>query len=137
MKATLDHVGIAVRNLDEALGFFRETLGLELETSEDVASHGVRVHFMRAGSGWLELLEPIGSSSPIAAFLEKRGPGMHHLALRVEDIRATLAELRTRGVRLIDEEPRRGARGALIAFLHPSSTAGVLVELTETPRSML
>jgi methylmalonyl-CoA/ethylmalonyl-CoA epimerase len=131
MKVTLDHVGIAVRDLEKAFAFFRDTLGLDLELSEEVPPQGVRVHFLRAGGAWLELLEPLDSSSPIARFLETRGPGMHHVALRVEDIRATLADLRRRGVRLIDEEPRPGAGGALIAFIHPSSTQGVLVELKE------
>ncbi|MPZ16507.1 MAG: methylmalonyl-CoA epimerase [Luteitalea sp.] len=131
MKAVLDHVGIAVRDLEQAFAFFRDTLGLELELSEEVPPQGVRVHFLRAGSASLELVEPLGPSSPVAGFLEKRGPGMHHVALRVDDIRATLADLRSRGVRLIDEEPRPGAGGALIAFIHPSSTHGVLVELKE------
>jgi methylmalonyl-CoA/ethylmalonyl-CoA epimerase len=131
MKTTLDHVGIAVRDLEKAIAFFRDTLGLELELTEDVPPQGVRVHFMRAGSACVELVEALDSGAPLARFLEKRGPGLHHVAFRVDDIHATIADLRSRGVRLIDEEPRPGAGGALIAFIHPSSTHGVLVELNQ------
>ncbi|MGH9161654.1 MAG: methylmalonyl Co-A mutase-associated GTPase MeaB, partial [Vicinamibacteraceae bacterium] len=130
-KVTLDHVGIAVRDLEKAIAFFRDTLGLELELSEDVPPQGVRVHFMQAGSACVELVEALDSGAPLARFLDKRGPGLHHVAFRVDDIRATLADLRNRGVRLIDEEPRPGAGGALIAFIHPSSTHGVLVEVKQ------
>ena len=131
MKATLDHVGIAVSNLEMSLRFFRDALGLDLQAPEDVPSQRVRVHFLGADESVLELLEPTANDSPIARFLEKRGPGLHHVALRVDDIVAALADLKARGVRLIDETPRPGAHGALVAFLHPSSTHGVLVELKE------
>jgi|SRR5687768_5956270 methylmalonyl-CoA/ethylmalonyl-CoA epimerase len=131
MKAVLDHVGIAVASLDEALAFYRDTLGLEVEPPEEIASQRVRAHFVAVGEATLELLEATAPDSPIARFLERRGPGMHHVALRVENIEAALAELKARGVRLIDETARPGAHGSLVAFLHPSSTHGVLVELKQ------
>jgi methylmalonyl-CoA/ethylmalonyl-CoA epimerase len=131
MKAVLDHVGIAVSSLPDALAFYRDTLGLDVEAPEDVASQGVRAHFITAGASTLELLEATSPDSPIARFLSKRGPGMHHVALRVEDIVAALADLRARGIRLIDETPRAGAHGSIVAFVHPSSTHGVLVELIQ------
>jgi len=131
MKAILDHVGIAVRDIEQALAFYRDALGLEVEAPEDVASQRVRAHFMPAGAAALELLEPTAGDSAIARYLEKRGPGLHHITLRVEDIHAALAQLTARRVRLIDEVPRPGAEGALVAFIHPSSTHGVLVELKQ------
>lgn len=131
MKATLDHIGIAVSNLNEALAFYRDALGLEIEPPEDVASQRVRAHFIPAGESALELLEATADDSPIAKYVAKRGPGLHHITLRVDDIRAALARLKTRGVRLIDETPRAGAHGSLVAFIHPSSAHGVLVELTQ------
>lgn len=131
MKATLDHIGIAVGDLAQALAFYRDALGLEVEPPEEVPSQRVRAHFVPVGDATLELLEPTASDSPIAKFIEKRGPGVHHLTLRVDDIRETLGRLKARGVRLIDEAPREGAGGALIAFVHPASTHGVLVELKQ------
>jgi methylmalonyl-CoA/ethylmalonyl-CoA epimerase len=131
MKAVLDHVGIAVRNLQDALRFYRDALGLEIEAPEEVASQRVRAHFIPLGDSALELLEATAPDSPIAKYLERRGPGLHHLTLRVEDIRAALAQLKARGVRLIDETPRPGAHGSLVAFIHPSSAHGVLVELIQ------
>jgi methylmalonyl-CoA epimerase len=131
VKATLDHIGIAVGDLAQALAFYRDALGLEVETSEEVPSQRVRAHFVPVGDATLELLEPTAPDSPIAAFVAKRGPGIHHITLRVDDIHATLARLTARGVRLIDEQPRPGAEGALIAFVHPASTHGVLVELKQ------
>ena len=139
MKATLDHIGIAVADLDQALAFYRDALGLEIEAPEDVASQRVRAHFIPLGNpaeqtgARLELLEATDPSSPIAKYLEKRGPGLHHITLRVDDIAAALARLKAHGVRLIDEAPRPGAHGALVAFIHPASAHGVLVELTERP----
>jgi methylmalonyl-CoA/ethylmalonyl-CoA epimerase len=131
MNATLDHVGIAVADLGAALGFLRDALGLELEASEEVASQRVTAHFLPAGGAKLELLETPAADSAIGKFLAKRGPGLHHVAFRVADIEAALAELKARGVRLIDERPRPGAEGALVAFVHPASTHGVLVELKQ------
>ena len=131
MKATLDHIGIAVSDLSQALAFYRDALGLEVAPPEEVPSQRVRAHFVPVGEASLELLEPTAADSPIAKFIEKRGPGVHHVTLRVDDIREALARLRARGVRLIDEAPREGAEGALIAFVHPASTHGVLVELKQ------
>jgi methylmalonyl-CoA epimerase len=131
MRAILDHVGIAIRNLDEALTFYRDALGLHVETPEDVASQHVRAHFIPAGQTALELLEPTSGESVVAKYVEKRGPGLHHITLRVDDIRAALAQLKARGARLVDEDPRPGAEGSLVAFVHPSSTHGVLVELKQ------
>jgi len=131
MKAVLDHIGIAVRDLDEALRFYRDALGLEIEAPEEVPSQRVRAHFIPLGESAVELLEATAPDSPIAKYLEKRGPGLHHITLRVEDIRAALAQLKARGARLIDETPRPGAHGSLVAFVHPSSAHGVLVELLQ------
>jgi methylmalonyl-CoA epimerase len=131
MKAILDHVGIAVKNLDAALAFYRDALGLEVEPPEEVASQRVRAHFVPVGDAGLELLEATAPDSPIAAFVDKRGPGLHHITLRVEDIHAAIAQLKSRGTRLIDEGPRPGAEGSLVAFIHPSAAHGVLVELKQ------
>jgi methylmalonyl-CoA/ethylmalonyl-CoA epimerase len=131
MKATIDHVGIAVGNLQESLRFFRDALGLELDAPEDVPSQRVRAHFLQAGEAAVELVEPTADDSPIAKYIAKRGPGIHHLALRVDDIVAALVELKAKGVRLIDERPRPGAHDSLVAFIHPASTHGVLIELKQ------
>jgi methylmalonyl-CoA/ethylmalonyl-CoA epimerase len=131
VKATLDHIGIAVGDLAQALAFYRDALGLEVEPPEEVPSQRVRAHFVPVGEATLELLEPTAADSPIAKFIEKRGPGVHHVTLRVDDIREALGRLKARGVRLIDQTPREGAGGALIAFVHPASTHGVLVELKQ------
>jgi len=145
MKATLDHIGIAVSNLDEALAFYRDALGLDVEVPEEVPSQRVRAHFIPldavaardrgigAPGVSLELLEATDPNSAIAKYVEKRGPGLHHITLRVDDIAAALARLKAHGVRLIDEAPRPGAHGSLVAFIHPSSAHGVLVELTQRP----
>jgi methylmalonyl-CoA epimerase len=131
MKATLDHIGIAVSNIDDALSFYRDALGLEVEAPEEVASQRVRAHFVPVGGAALELLEATADDSPIAQYVGKRGPGLHHITLRVDDIAAALSHLKARGVRLIDEAPRPGAHGSLVAFIHPSSAHGVLVELKQ------
>ena len=136
MKCTVDHVGIAVPALSEVLVFYRDVLGLEIEAPEEVASQRVRAQFAQpldaAGpAASLELVEATTPDSPVARFVERRGPGLHHLALRVPDLVAALAELKGRGVRLIDEAPRPGAHGALVAFVHPASTHGVLLELIQ------
>jgi len=131
MKAVIDHIGIAVGDLTASLAFFRDALGLELEAPEDVPSQRVRAHFLQAGEAAIELVEPTSGDSPIAKYVAKRGPSLHHLALRVDDIVAALAELKAKGVRLIDEVPRPGAHHSLVAFIHPSSTHGVLVELKQ------
>ena len=131
MKATIDHIGIAVAELGESLAFFRDALGLELDQPEDVPSQRVRAHFLQAGESAIELVEPTSDDSPIAKFIAKRGAGIHHVAFRVDDIVAALAELKAKGVRLIDETPRPGAHNSLVAFIHPASTHGVLVELKQ------
>jgi methylmalonyl-CoA epimerase len=131
MKAVLDHVGIAVSDLPAVLAFFKDVLGLHVDASEEIASQRVRATFVNTGQSSLEMLEATAADSPIARFIDKRGPGMHHLALRVEDIEAALSHLRSRGIRLIDDTPRPGAEGALVAFIHPSATHGVLVELKQ------
>ena len=131
MKATLDHIGIAVANLEEALRFYRDALGLDVETPEDVPSQRVRAYFIPVGEAALELLSATADDSAIAKYVSKRGPGLHHVTLRVDDIAAALTQLKARGVRLIDEAPRPGAHGSLVAFIHPSSAHGVLVELKQ------
>ncbi|HKG12165.1 MAG TPA: methylmalonyl-CoA epimerase [Pyrinomonadaceae bacterium] len=127
----VDHIGIATRSIEESLSFWRDALGLEVKHTETVEGQGVRVAMLPAGEPRVELLEPTGPASPVAKFLEKRGPGIHHVAVRVEDIRAALARLKREGARLIDEEPRAGAGGCLVAFVHPSASGGVLLELVE------
>jgi methylmalonyl-CoA epimerase len=131
MRAVLDHIGIAVKDLRAALAFYRDALGLEIEPPEEVASQAVRAHFVPVGESNLELLEATAPESAIARYLDTRGPGLHHITLRVDDIGAALRQLKGRGVRLVDEQPRRGAEGALVAFVHPSSAHGVLVELKQ------
>jgi len=132
MRAVLDHIGIAVQDLSAALAFYRDALGLEIEAPEEVTSQRVRAHFVPVGESKLELLEATASESAIARYVDKRGPGLHHITLRVDDIDAAVAQLRSRGVRMIDEQPRPGAEGSTIAFIHPSSTHGVLVELKQS-----
>ncbi len=131
MKAILDHIGIAVTDLGASLAFFRDALGLHVEAPEEVPSQHVRAHFIPVGASSLELLEATAPESAIAKYVAQRGPGLHHITLRVDDIRAALAQVKARGLRVIDEEPRPGAEGALIAFIHPSGANGVLVELKE------
>jgi methylmalonyl-CoA/ethylmalonyl-CoA epimerase len=127
----IEHIGIATPRLEEALRFWRDALGLEVAHTEVVEEQGVRVAMLPVGEPRIELLEPTGADSPVAKFISKRGPGIHHVAVRVADIRAALARLKDEGARLIDEEPRRGAGGCLVAFVHPSSSGGVLLELVE------
>jgi methylmalonyl-CoA/ethylmalonyl-CoA epimerase len=127
----IDHLGIATREIAEALTFWRDSLGLELDELEEVTEQKVRVAMLPLGESRVELLEPTGPDSPIAKFLEKRGPGLHHVAIRVEDILQSLDRLKRQGARLIDESPRLGAGGSLVAFVHPSSANGVLLELVQ------
>ncbi|MCA9239951.1 MAG: methylmalonyl-CoA epimerase [Planctomycetales bacterium] len=128
---SLNHVGIAVKSIDEQKPFYEEVLGAEFECYEEVASQKVRVGFFKIGDVRLELLEPTDPSSTVAAFLEKRGEGLHHLAFTVDDIQQRIADLEAAGVRMIDQTPRTGAHHMQIAFLHPKSTHGVLTELCE------
>jgi methylmalonyl-CoA epimerase len=131
MRAVLDHIGIAVKDIAAALAFYRDALGLDVEAPEDVATQRVRVRHIPVGGPKLELLEATSPDSAIAKYIEKRGPGIHHVTLRVDDIHAALAHLKARGVRLIDQEPRPGAENALVAFIHPSAAHGVLIELKQ------
>jgi len=123
------HIGIAVRSLDDSTSFYRDVLGLADVPLDD--SDGAKIIGLAAGPSLVELLEAESPDSPIAKFVAKRGPGIHHVCFAVDDLDDTLARCRTHGVRLIDETPRVGAEGKRIAFLHPASTSGVLVELTE------
>ncbi len=127
--ARIAHIGIAVRAIDEMLPFYRDLLGLDEHPLED--SDGARIAGFAAGPQIVELLEPLSPDSPIARFLARRGPGIHHICFAVENLDDTLAHCRDKGVRLIDDTPRMGADGKRIAFLHPASTGGVLIELTE------
>jgi|SRR5699024_1490857 len=125
------HIGIAVHNVEQAIPFYQDSLGLELEGMEQVETEGVKVAFFKIGESRLELLEPLHTSSPIHGFLQKRGEGIHHIALEVDDIQKRLQTLKEKGIRLIHDEPKEGANDAQIAFLHPKSTNGVLLELCQ------
>lgn len=127
----IDHLGIATKEINEALKFWQDALGLENLHAEEVAEQKVRVAMLPIGETRIELLEPTSEDSPISKFLEKRGGGIHHIAVEVENIEESLAKLKSQGVRLIDEAPKIGAGGCLIAFVHPSSTNGVLLELVQ------
>lgn len=133
MSAKIEHLGIAVPSLAEGLRLYRDLLGFEPEFEEEVASEKVRVAGLKAGSATIELLEPTSPDSTIAKHLEKRGPGLHHIAIEVTDLAAMLPRLAAAGVRLLDEAPRPGARGTRVAFVHPKGALGVLVELVEHP----
>lgn len=125
------HLGIATKDIQEALGFWQDALGLEHIHSEVVEDQKVRVAMLPIGETNIELLEPTSEDSPISKFLEKRGGGIHHIAVEVEDIEKSLEKLKSEGIKLIDESPRIGAEGCLIAFVHPKSTDGVLLELVQ------
>jgi len=127
----IDHLGIAVKSIEAGKNFWTDVLGLKFEGVETVAEQKATTAFLPVGESEVELLESTAPEGPIAAFIAKRGEGIQHIALRVEDIEAALSELKAKGIRLINERPRVGAGGAKIAFLHPKSTNGVLVELCE------
>ena len=127
----INHLGIATRSIDQALKFWEGTLGLRNSHIEVVEDQKVRVAMLNIGESRIELLEPTAEDSPISKFLEKRGGGIHHVAVEVEDIEAALARMKSEGTRLIDEHPRIGAEGCLVAFVHPSSSNGVLLELVQ------
>jgi len=127
----IDHVGVAVEDLDEAIALYRDRLGLPVEHRETVEDFGVEAVLMGVGDGHVELLRPVSQDSAIAQFLDRRGPGMHHVAYSTGDIEAALAAARQAGLQPIDEQPRIGIRGLRVAFLHPKSTGGVLTELVE------
>ena len=127
----IEHLGIAVKNLEEAIPYYEKVLGLECYNIEEVADQKVRTAFFRVGGTKIELLEPTSPESTIAKFIENRGEGVHHIAFAVKGIEGALTEAEEKGVRLIDKTPRAGAEGLTIAFLHPKSTQGVLTELCE------
>jgi methylmalonyl-CoA/ethylmalonyl-CoA epimerase len=127
----IDHLGIATKSIAESLKFWQDSLGLENVHTEVVEEQKVRAAMLPIGESRIELLEPTSDDSPIAKFLEKRGAGIHHIAVEVENIEESLAKLKENGAKLIDETPRIGAEGCLIAFVHPQSTNGVLLELTQ------
>jgi len=127
----IDHIGIATEHLEDGLAIWRDVLGLAVQETEEVAEQRVRVAMLPIGDTRVELLEPTTPDSAVGKFLAKRGPGIHHIAVKVEDINASLAELKSKGARLIDETPRIGAGGCLVAFVHPTSANGVLLELVQ------
>jgi len=127
----IDHIGIATEHLEDGLAIWRDVLGLAVQETEEVAEQRVRVAMLPIGDTRVELLEPTTPDSAVGKFLAKRGPGIHHIAVKVEDINASLAELKSKGARLIDETPRIGAGGCLVAFVHPTSANGVLIELVQ------
>ncbi len=127
----IDHIGIAVNSIETGIRFWKDILGLDFEGSETVEEQKVTTAFFPVGDSEVELLESIDPDGPIARYLEKKGQGIQHVAFRVDNVEASLKELKEKGIRLIDEKPRKGAGGAKIAFLHPKSTNGVLVELCE------
>lgn len=131
MFAQIDHVGVAVEDMDEAISLYRDRLGMPLLHRERVEQFGVDAALLGIGDAHVELLEPAVSDSPVGEFLERRGPGMHHLAYRTDDIDSALESLRASGLELIDERPRIGIRGTRVAFVHPKSAGGVLMELVE------
>ncbi len=131
MLTKINHIGIAVNSLDEAIPFYRQNLGMAFLGVEEVGEQMVKVAFLQVGESKIELLEPTSAESPVARFLEKSGPGIHHIAYEVEDIEFAISKLELDGVRMIDRTPRSGAHGARIAFIHPKSSGGVLTELCQ------
>jgi len=131
MLKKINHIGIAVKSIDETLPFYRDQLGMAFKGSEEVAEQKVRVAMLQVGESKIELLEPTAEDSPVAKFLEKNGPGVHHVAYEVADIETAIAKMLADGARMIDEKPRHGAHGTRIAFVHPKSSNGVLTELCQ------
>lgn len=129
----IEHIGIAVKNMDEAIKFYEEVLGLKCYAVEEVADQKVKTAFFQIGQTKIELLESTDPEGPIGKFIEKRGEGIHHIAFAAKCLESSLEELKSKGIKLIDEKPRPGAEGLNIAFLHPKSTYGVLTELCEKP----
>jgi methylmalonyl-CoA/ethylmalonyl-CoA epimerase len=131
MFARVDHIGVAVEDLDAAVALYRDTYGMPLVHREIVEGQGVEAVLLDVGENHVELLAPLGPDTPVGRFLAARGPGMHHVAYQVTDIERTLGALREQGMRLIDETPRIGIRGSQVAFVHPKSTGGVLTEIVQ------
>ena len=131
MLTKINHIGIAVSSLEEALPFYRDNLGMEFKGTEEVAEQKVKVAMLQIGEAKIELLEPTDPDSPVAKFIEKNGPGIHHLAYEVDNIEQAIAKLEQEGARMIDRIPRNGAHGTRIAFIHPKTSAGVLTELCQ------
>ena len=129
----IDHVGYAVVDLEEAVRYHQRLYGAEVAHRERIERDGVREALLAVGPSFIQLLEPTRPDSPVARFLERHGPGVHHVGYGVENVEATLANLKTLGIRLVDDHPRRGSRGCTVAFLHPKAAMGVLVELVEDP----
>jgi methylmalonyl-CoA/ethylmalonyl-CoA epimerase len=131
MLSLIDHVGVAVEDIDAALALYRDALGMPLVHRETVDEQGVDAALLDVGDGHIELLSPLGPDTPVGKFLARKGPGLHHVAYRVDDVDATLQALTQAGLRLIDEQPRNGIRGSRVAFVHPASTGGVLTEIVQ------
>ncbi len=131
MLSAIDHVGVAVEQIDAALAVYRDLLGMPLVHRETVQEQGVDAALLDVGDGHVELVAPLGPETAVGKFLAKRGAGLHHIAYRVEDVEQTLSELKAAGARLIDERPRTGIRGSRVAFVHPSSTGGILTEIVQ------
>ena len=131
----IDHLGIAVRSISDSLQFYHEALGLELAGSEIVEDQGVKVALLPVGESRIELLEPFSEETTVGRFIARRGEGLHHICYEVDDLSSKLNDLKSRGIRLLEGYPRRGAEGKLVAFLHPASAHGVLVELVEKART--
>jgi methylmalonyl-CoA/ethylmalonyl-CoA epimerase len=133
MLGRIDHIGVAVENLDESIALYGERLGMELQHRETVDEQGVEAVLLGVGESHVELLRPLGPDTAVGKFLARSGPGLHHVAYGTDDIESAIESARNAGLRLIDEEPRVGIRGSRVAFLHPKSTGGVLTELVEAP----
>jgi methylmalonyl-CoA/ethylmalonyl-CoA epimerase len=136
MFEAVDHLGVAVEDLDAAIELYSERLGMPLQHRETVSEQGVEAALLGVGDSHVELLQPLGEDTPIGRFLAKRGPGLHHTAYRCADVAEVLEQCRARGLRLIDEQPRRGIRDSRVAFLHPASTGGVLTELVQPAKGV-
>lgn len=133
MFGRIDHIGVAVEDLDEAIALYGERLGMELQHRETVEEQGVEAALLGVGESHVELLRPLGPDTAVGKFLSRSGPGLHHVAYGTDDIESAIDSVRSAGLRLIDERPRTGIRGSRVAFLHPKSTGGVLTELVEPP----
>ena len=133
MFGRIDHIGVAVEDLDEAIALYGERLGMELQHRETVEEQGVEAVLLGVGESHVELLSPLGPDTAVGKFLARSGPGLHHVAYGTDDIESAIESVRSAGLRLIDEQPRTGIRGSRVAFLHPKSTGGVLTELVEAP----